>query len=110
MEIRPEWKYSNKLEFMLQQIDDYMLPCLNKKLFGVECFGCGFQRSAIHLVKGEYTEAFHFYPAIYTLVLLLIFVLANLKFKFKNGQKIILTLAILNALIIVISYFIKMNS
>jgi hypothetical protein len=92
------------------QTEEYMLPCLNKKLFGVECFGCGFQRSFFHLIKGEFTEAFLLYPAIYTLIIFLLFVLLNLKFKFKNARKIILTLATINILIIVISYIIKMNS
>jgi len=92
------------------QTEEYMLPCLNKKLFGVECFGCGFQRSFLHLIKGDFTEAFLLYPAIYTLILFLLFVLFNLKFKFKNARKIILTLATINILIIVISYIIKMNS
>jgi hypothetical protein len=92
------------------QTEEYMLPCLNKKLFGVECLGCGFQRSLLHLIKGNFAEAFHLYPAIYTLILFLLFVLLNLKFKFKNARKIILTLATINILIIVISYIIKMNS
>ena len=95
---------------MLQQIENYTLPCLNKKLFGVECLGCGFQRSAIHLVRGEYSEAFTMYPAIYTLLLLLFFGIAHLKFKFNYGKKIILTLAFLNITIILISYILKMNT
>ena len=92
------------------QTEEYMLPCLNKKLFGVDCLGCGFQRSFLHLIKGDFAEAFHLYPAIYTLILFLLFVLLNLKFKFKNARKIILTLATINILIIVISYIITTNS
>ena len=94
---------------LLTQIENYMLPCLNKKFFGVECFGCGFQRSILLLLKGDFAEAFKIYPAIYTLILFGAFVLLNIKFKFKNGRKITLTLAIINLLIIVISYFIRMN-
>ncbi|WP_298778349.1 DUF2752 domain-containing protein [uncultured Polaribacter sp.] len=86
-----------------------MLPCLNKKLFGIDCLGCGFQRAVVHLIKGNFSEAFNTYPAIYTLVLLLLFFLINIKMKFKNGKKIIITLAFINLLIIMISYFIKMK-
>ncbi len=78
-------------------------------MFGVECPGCGIQRSLVLLSKGEFVEAFKMYPAIYTLLLLALFILLNFKMKFKNSKRIIVTLAIINVLIIVISYFIKMN-
>ena len=91
------------------QANDYMLPCLNKKLFGVDCLGCGLQRSLLHILKGEFAEAFKMYPAIFTIIILVVFILINWKYKFKNGRKIILTLATVNVLIIVISYIIKMN-
>jgi hypothetical protein len=86
-----------------------MLPCLNKKLFGLDCLGCGFQRSLVHLFKGEFSDAFQVYPAIFTLVLLLVFFLINSRIKFKKGRKIMITFAIINVLIIITSYFIKMK-
>lgn len=91
------------------QTDEYMLPCLNKKLFGVDCLGCGIQRSLALIVKGEFVEAFKMYPAIYTLIILLLFVLINFKLKFKNAKRIILTLVIINVVIIITSYILKMN-
>ena len=97
------------MRFLLLQTEDYLLPCLNKQMFGVECPGCGIQRSLVLLGKGEFVEAFKMYPAIYTLLLLALFILLNFKMKFKNSKRIIVTLAIINVLIIVISYFIKMN-
>lgn len=90
-------------------LEDYMLPCVNKKIFGIECPGCGMQRSIAHLLRGEFTEAFHMYPAIYTLILLATFFILNKKYSFKHGSKIILTLAIINGLVILISYLHKMN-
>ena len=95
---------------MFLQAEEYLLPCLNKKLFGVECLGCGFQRSVLHLIRGEFSEAFYVYPAIYTLLLFLMYILLNLKFKFKNSKKIIRVLVIINILVIISSYLIKMNS
>lgn len=90
-------------------IQDYLLPCLNKQLFGFDCPGCGIQRSFIHVVKGEFTEAFYLYPAIFTLILLLLFIVINKKIKLKHASKIIFILAILNLLIIIVSYLIKMH-
>ena len=91
-------------------IEDYMLPCLNKQLFGIDCPGCGIQRSLVHIVQGEFIAAFHMYPAIYTLLFFGGFVVLNLKMRFKYAQKIILIFAILNVLIIIGSYIMKMIS
>jgi len=85
-----------------------MLPCLNKKLFGVDCLGCGMQRSASLIVHGEFTAAFNMYPAIYTLILLLGFIFVNAFKNYKHGNKIILILAVLNAIIMISSYMIKL--
>lgn len=87
--------------------EDYMLPCLSKQILGIECFGCGLQRSVVLLFHGSFTAAFKMYPAIYPLVLLSFFIVVNLFFKFKHSNKIINTLAIATITAIVISYLIK---
>ncbi len=90
-------------------LDDYMLPCLNKKLFGVECPGCGMQRSVSLIFKGEFVEAFYMYPAIYTLILLVLFLIFNLFVKFKHDYKVKIGLIALNVAIVVVSYIIKIT-
>ncbi|WP_245201496.1 DUF2752 domain-containing protein [Saonia flava] len=87
-----------------------MLPCLNKKLFGIECPGCGIQRSFSFLLQGDFLAAFKMYPAIYTLLILLSFAGVNLFLKFKYDFKIKVFLLVLNVAIIAISYIIKMNN
>ncbi len=89
--------------------EDYMLPCLNKKFFGIECPGCGIQRSAALLWEGDFAGAFHMYPAIYTLIALIMFVGINLFLKFKHDFKIKVSLLMINVVIIIVSYIIKMN-
>lgn len=84
-----------------------MLPCLNKKLFGIDCMGCGLQRSFSLLLQGEFINAFKMYPAIYTLVLLMVIIGINTFKPFKLGYKIIVTLAIINALIMITNFFSK---
>ncbi|MDY8138974.1 DUF2752 domain-containing protein [Aquimarina sp. 2201CG5-10] len=86
-----------------------MLPCLNKKLFGVDCLGCGMQRSIVLLLKGDFIGAFHMYPAIYPLIFLLLFLGFNFFVKFKNDWLIKLSLIIISALTIIVSYLIKMK-
>jgi hypothetical protein len=48
------------------KIEDFMLPCPSKKFLGIECFGCGAQR-AIMVFEGRFGDAFHMFPAVYTL-------------------------------------------
>jgi len=94
---------------MFLQLEDYMLPCLNKKFFGMDCLGCGIQRALSLVFHGEFIAAFKMYPAIYTLLALAFVVAINFFYKVKYAQKIISILAIVNIAIIVISYVIKMN-
>lgn len=89
-------------------IENYLIPCVNKKLFGIECLGCGMQRAAVLFFKGEWMAAFHMYPAIYTIVLLLAVVVINLIFPFKQARKIKFILIYVNVAIIVLSYFLKL--
>jgi len=84
-----------------------MLPCLNKKLFGVDCMGCGLQRALALIFKGEFVAAFQMYPAIYSLITLFLFIGLNIFFKFKNSNNVIAALAILTVATIIISYSIK---
>ena len=88
--------------------EDYMIPCLNKKLFGFECLGCGLQRSLVLLWQGDFIEAFKMYPAIFTLIPLFIIIGINIFYKFKYSNKIINVLAIISVTTIIINYIIKL--
>lgn len=89
--------------------EDYMLPCLNKTLFGVECLGCGIQRATLLILQGEFIAAFKIYPAIYTLIVLSLFLIFNLFKKFKYDTNIRTGLIVLNVAIIIVSYIIKIT-
>ena len=91
-------------------LEDYMLPCLSKTFFGLECLGCGFQRSFVLLIHGNFIDAFKMYPAVYTLLGLFLFILINFKLKFKQSKKIISSLAYVNLSIMIINYLIKINN
>ena len=87
-----------------------MIPCVNKKLLGVECLGCGTQRALLLLLRGEFNAAFHMFPAIFTTILF--FGVLGLHFidKSRNYHKIIVSLAIINAVIMIVSYIYKMTN
>ncbi len=88
-------------------LEKYMIPCMNKKIFGIECLGCGAQRAFILILEGNFLEAFQMFPAIYTTILFFSFIILNYVDKSRNYQKIIITLAIINAVIMIVSYFYK---
>lgn len=96
------------MQLILSGLEDYMIPCLNKKFFGFECMGCGLQRSAALILKGEFVNAFYMYPAVYSIIALFGFIIINHFKNFKFGNKIIIILALLNVFVIVGSYFLKL--
>jgi hypothetical protein len=66
-------------------LESNLLPCPYKKYIGIDCFGCGMQRSIIALVKGNFMESFYLYPALIPMLFLFLFLITHLIFKFKNG-------------------------
>ena len=88
-------------------MEEYMLPCLNKKLFGFECLGCGMQRATVLFFKGDFYQALLLYPAIYTLLPLLAFLVLDVFIKFKYSEKIKTILVVVNVAIIIMSYLYK---
>ena len=86
-----------------------MLPCMFKKMFGIDCIGCGMQRALYYTLNGEFEKAFFLFPAIYTTILLCISVLLFVLDKKHNYGKIVITLAVINALIMIVSYTYKMR-
>lgn len=90
-------------------MEEYMLPCMNKKYLGFECMGCGIQRSLALLIRGEFIEAFLMYPGIYPLIGLLGFIIINQFKSIKYANFIIPALAILTVGTIIISYIIKIT-
>lgn len=85
--------------------EDYMLPCLNKSVLGVECFGCGSQRAFLMVLDGKFAEAFQLFPAIYPMVLLLGFAIVSIIDKKRNYATILIAMGILTTATMVISYF-----
>jgi hypothetical protein len=86
-----------------------MLPCMFKSYFGIDCIGCGIQRSIYLIFKGDFEKAFYMFPAIYTTILFFLFIGLHLISTKSSYPKIIIILAITNALILVFSYLIKLN-
>ena len=92
------------------KVEDFMIPCINKTLFGVDCLGCGTQRAFVLILKGKFIEAFYMFPAIYTTILFFIILGLNFIDKSRNYHKPIISLAIINAVIMIVSYIYKLTN
>lgn len=92
------------------KLEDFMIPCMSKKLFGLDCPGCGMQRSVAMLFKGDFADAFYMFPAIYTTIPLFLFIGLHFIDKSRNYHKLIIPFAILNAAIMIIAYFYKLTN
>ena len=97
----------NQLVIFFLGLKDYMLPCLNKQMFGMDCPGCGLQRSVLLLFSGEFVAAFQMFPAIFTLIPLFSVILLNRFFTLKYGYQFIIGLSISSGIIILINFILK---
>ena len=88
-------------------LDQYMFPCLSKTLFGLECLGCGFQRSLAMLLQGYFSGSFRMYPALLTTFFFLGIVGLNFIDNTRNYKKLIMVSAFVNGAFMVVGYFFK---
>lgn len=88
-------------------LEHHLLACPFKQTFGIDCPGCGLQRSVIALMRGDIGASFKFYPPTLPILFLVFFTLAHLKFDFKNGAFLIKILYIGIAIAIIANYIYK---
>lgn len=88
-------------------VEEYMLPCFSKKIFGIDCPGCGLQRSIAFLLQGDFTAAFEMYPAIFAMIPLFVFILADYFITIKYINIIIITLMTSSVVLILTNYILK---
>lgn len=92
---------------MIEFLKNNMLSCPFKELLNIECLGCGFQRSLIYLLEGNFTQSIFLYPALIPIILMLFYTILHIKFNFKAGHKWILVQFITINAIMIINYILK---
>ena len=92
---------------IIDWLEHNLLSCPIKQNFGIDCPGCGIQRSFVALMKGDVLESLKFYPATIPIITLFALTIVHLKFDLKNGAFFIKLLYIAITLIIVINYIYK---
>jgi len=91
-----------------ENLPSFFLTCPSKKWIGIECPGCGMQRSWYTLYKGNIKESWQYNPGGITFLMLLIFTALHLKFAFKHGAKFILWGFIATAALMWGNFFLKL--
>ncbi|REC49496.1 DUF2752 domain-containing protein [Chryseobacterium pennipullorum] len=87
--------------------EDFMLTCPSKKFLGVECLGCGAQRAVVLVFEGKFSEAFHRYPAVYTVLLFFFILVLSCIDKKRKYTAFLMILAGVNLAIMIVSYLYK---
>jgi hypothetical protein len=91
-------------------LEENQIPCFYRKIFGIDCPGCGMQRAIIELLKGNILDSIIFYPPLIPIIITLIFLLLHLIFKIRNGHKVLKIMFIISISIVFVNYFIKFCS
>ncbi|MEI6764430.1 MAG: DUF2752 domain-containing protein [Bacteroidota bacterium] len=93
---------------LINWLEHHQRPCLYKKYLGIECPGCGLQTSFIELLKGNLSQSFRAYPALLPLIVLCIYGLIYVIFKFKKGDIILIIIAIFTGALMIGSYLTRL--
>ena len=91
-------------------LGDHLLTCPFKSMTGIDCPGCGMQRSVIKLLEGDVAQSIAFHPAGATTLLMILLLILHSKFEFKHGAKTLTILFILNIALIIGNYIYKIYS
>ncbi|MEJ2584526.1 MAG: DUF2752 domain-containing protein [Robiginitalea sp.] len=97
-----------KLPFLIWLLSEkFMLPCISKQVFGIDCPGCGLQRSVALLLRGEFQASFLMYPGLFPMMALFGFLALNRFVSFRRANEITILLAGTTVLTILTNFFIK---
>jgi len=91
----------------LDWLSHHLLRCPLKATFGMDCPGCGLQRSVLALLRGDIVASFKLYPATLPILIIILVTALHLKFDFLFGARLIKILFTGIAAIILIHYIYK---
>jgi len=92
---------------MLLWLDNHLLPCAYKSIFGIDCPICGSQRSFIELVKGNFAKSFVTYPPLIPVLLLIVFTILHLLNKELIKVQLLKSCSLVVLFFVLINYVIK---
>ncbi len=88
-------------------LESHQGTCSFREHAGIDCPGCGLQRSILALLRGDLVESILQFPALLPLLAMFAFLSIHLVFKLKHGAIVLKMFYITNISIIVLNYIYK---
>ncbi len=86
-------------------LEGHQGTCLIKSNTGVDCPGCGMQRSVVALLRGDFGEAWDMYPPIFPLLLTFLLILFALTFRrYEWRGKALVASFVLSMVFVVVNF------
>ena len=95
------------LSFIIGRADNFLIPCPLKYLTGIDCPGCGFQRSVLALLHGNFMQSFSLYPPTIPFLLSAFGGVSFAILKKNTESKILKVMYFTTGFIVVINYAYK---
>ena len=92
---------------MVDWLENHLFTCYFKYYLGIDCPGCGIQRSFVALLKGNVSESVHYHAALIPFIITIILLLVQLKIKHVNGGKWVMWAFIVTTSITVIQFIVR---
>jgi hypothetical protein len=92
---------------VLCRADIFLLPCPIKYLFGFDCPGCGFQRSVLALLNGDFLQSFHLYPPTVPFLLSLVAGVGTWLLKLDQNATWLKAMYFFTGFVMLVSYLYK---
>jgi hypothetical protein len=96
------------MDRLINWLEAHQNSCPFKEHFGIDCPGCGLQRSIIELLKGNIMESIILYPALLPVMTMFCFLALHLRFRFRHGALILKIMFIFNISLIALNYIYKL--
>ena len=71
---------------MIDWLEKHLVSCFFKSHFGVDCPGCGLQRSFIALLKGDLIGSLNYHIGLIPLIITVLLLITQLIIKHEKGS------------------------
>jgi len=95
------------MPYQRKALEEHMLTCEFKTNTGIDCIGCGVQRSFLALIKGDVYQSIVLYPALIPFFITVFLLLYQLKFKKDKGGYIVMYSFIITSTIALVNWSIN---
>ena len=89
-------------------LESHQGTCSFREHAGIDCPGCGLQRSILALLRGDLVESILQFPALLPLMAMFAFLAIHLVFRLKHGAFVLKVFYITNISIILLNYIYKL--